>query len=950
MPESAEKILKGYGLEGAMKKGAVLLGAVLIALVLGVGAGYGATCPSVLELGAITGGGVGPGQVAVGPEGVYVTDALADKVVKYKRSGEFVTSRQESGPCYNAPPDTTCWNPTAIGVSPSGEVFVGNRPEDGSAGVVKVYDSSLNEVGVLGTVRTPMDVAADDELIYVVDGHRDTSVVKIYNAATPEREYLGQFGGHLRVPYLDPPQPGDLYKPVSVAINATNDTVVVVDRAWEATTDPYEPYISRAGAHLFTRDGVYIKTFVTYGDGTEIEKMNAPEGVAVDPVGRIYIVDTLGYDIHIFDADGTPLCTEYDGRPRLGGMDASGEGVVYLAAQAAGVLRYGVDGYVGMTVTSNPDPFDVSSDACGDPSATGGQVIIGNDGPGTLDWTIDSDVSWAVPAAGSGQITGAGSTAVDIGVDVTGLGAGEHVGTLTVRDQGATEYVTVRATVAEVPVMTVTGGPLSFTAENDVVTPSGAMLQVGFVNDPAGTAWSATDDSGWITTNAVGGPGDGMVDVSIDLTGLAGGSYTGHIMVDASCVSGAPAVVDVTLEYTVGGTIQVSTDPSNATYTITGPGGYTATGTGDAEHTGVEAGDYTIQYDALAGFVAPEDETKAVAAGEVTVFTGTYRDLRERNNVLVSIGALDRQNEPVVDEVGVYDENWTRRTVPVANETELYGEGTVTAAGDVDGDGVDEVIVSHADGVVSGYTNDGVKLGAWVDFHPFSYASGIDLAVGDVDGDGVDEIIAGAGKDADEAAVRVYKYDGITGVTDTGISFIAYAGSRGLKVAAGDVDGDGVDEILTAPRSSGKVPATVRVWKACGACPGGVADAGGFVSGVSLGDVDITAGDIDADGVDEIIVASKPARDKKAIATYTGSGVNLHEFTVEANTDYETSIAAGDTDYDGTAEIVCSDVDDGGMPMLMFFTADGTPLGEYPLSEDPNIERVNVSFGQVAGQ
>jgi hypothetical protein len=288
--------------------------------------------------------------------------------------------------------------------------------------------------------------------------------------------------------------------------------------------------------------------------------------------------------------------------------------------------------------------------------------------------------------------------------------------------------------------------------------------------------------------------------------------------------------------------------------------------------------------------------------------------------------------------------------VHVANDAELYGEGTVTAAGDVDGDGTDEIIVSHADGVVSGYTGDGAKLAAWVDFHPFGFASGVDLAVGDVDGDGVGEIIVGAGADADEPAVRVYAYDGLGGWSDTGISFLAYAGGSGLKVAAGDVDGDGVDEILTAPRGSSKVPATVRVWKACPACAGGVADAGGFVAGVSLSAVDLAAGDVDGDGVDEIIVASQPGKDAKAIATYSASGAELAEFTVVVDMGYETSIAAGDTDYDGTAEVVCSDVDASGTPVARMYTAQGQFLQEIQAFAGSNIENINVSFGQVVGQ
>jgi hypothetical protein len=530
------------------------------------------------------------------------------------------------------------------------------------------------------------------------------------------------------------------------------------------------------------------------------------------------------------------------------------------------------------------------------------------------------------------------------------------------------ETVEVTATIPEKPVLVVTGGPLAFTGDNGVVSPSGVSIQVGFINDTSGTVWSATKDQAWITVNPVGGSGSRTVDVSVDVTGLGSGSHTGHVMIESACALGSPVPVDVTLDNTMGGTIQVTTDPASATYSITGPNGYSETGTGGSEYTGVEAGDYTIHYDVIGGHKTPGDETRAVVAGEVTAFTGTYVDLRELNNVIVSIGGM-KPNESMVDEARVYygdpavpypdkygDANYN--AVHVANDTELYGEGTVTAAGDVDGDGTDEIIVSHADGVVSGYTGDGVKLAAWVDFHPFGFASGVDLAVGDVDGDGVGEIIVGAGADADEPAVRVYAYDGLTGWSDTGISFLAYAGGSGLKVAAGDVDGDGVDEILTAPRGSSKVPATVRVWKACPACAGGVADAGGFVAGVSLSAVDLAAGDVDGDGVDEIIVASQPGKDTKTIATYRYRATPIPPswdlvfppFEVSVDMGYETSIAAGDTDYDGTAEVVCSDVDASGTPVARMYTAQGQFLQEIQAFAGSNIENINVSFGQVVGQ
>lgn len=128
---------------------------------------------------------------------------------------------------------------------------------------------------------------------------------------------------------------------------------------------------------------------------------------------------------------------------------------------------------------------------------------------------------------------------------------------------------------------------------------------------------------------------------------------------------------------------------------------------------------------------------------------------------------------------------------------------------------------------------------------PKKMTDGARLALGDVDGDGMDEVIVASGKKMNER-VKIFEIDGT--LKTTLIPFPEKMTRKGLDVATGDVDGDGIDEIIVSKRD-GKALVTIMTET------GVKKDTFRAYEKKHLSGVNITAGDVDSDGMDEIITA-----------------------------------------------------------------------------------------------
>ncbi len=126
------------------------------------------------------------------------------------------------------------------------------------------------------------------------------------------------------------------------------------------------------------------------------------------------------------------------------------------------------------------------------------------------------------------------------------------------------------------------------------------------------------------------------------------------------------------------------------------------------------------------------------------------------------------------------------------------------------------------------------------------YRGGLELASGDIDGDGVDELIVTMSHGHE---VRVYNWQ------HQRISVFSPLGSKwtgGFAVTTGDLDGDGNQEIIVTPREGGgNAPVFLTTLH------GVVKASWRLYTGRYHGEMDIFGLDVDQDGYDELVAVGK---------------------------------------------------------------------------------------------
>ncbi|MBX9579612.1 MAG: Ig-like domain-containing protein [Gemmataceae bacterium] len=244
--------------------------------------------------------------------------------------------------------------------------------------------------------------------------------------------------------------------------------------------------------------------------------------------------------------------------------------------------------------------------------------------------------------------------------------------------------------------------------------------------------------------------------------------------------------------------------------------------------------------------------------------------------------------------------------------------GVYVAAGDVDGDGVGDIVTGPGIGgepvvrVVGG--RDGRDLPGATPYER-SFTGGVQVAAGDTDRDGAADLVVGTGVGG---GPRVQ----VLGGRDRRVlsDFFAYEDSfrGGVQVAAGDVDADGYADIVTGTSVGGGPRVRVFSGKTGAVLSDFFAYEDSFRGGVY-----VAAGDVDGDGYADIVTGTGVGGGPRVRVFSGRTGAVLSEFFA-----YEDSfrggvlVGAADFDGDGRADVAAG-TGPGGAPRVRVFS----PLG-----------------------
>ncbi|OGV97827.1 MAG: hypothetical protein A2W53_04645, partial [Nitrospinae bacterium RIFCSPHIGHO2_02_39_11] len=233
-------------------------------LLLSSSAVAGESAPTVTYSSTIKGGFSVPVHVAVDNKAnIYVTDPRNQRVHKFNPLGDLKLTIKGIS------------IPLGVAVDGQGNIYVGDDSNDN----VSIFDSTgkfLRKLGKgNGEFVMPNDIAIDSSTgrIYVTDSK--ANLVKVYN-----------FEGTLAFTI------SDILFPTGIHVDSQKGELLIVD-------------LINSQVKVFDLSGKFLRSFGSDGVGTGL--LSSPQGLTVDKMGNIYVVDSYKGWVQVFDSDGNSI-------------------------------------------------------------------------------------------------------------------------------------------------------------------------------------------------------------------------------------------------------------------------------------------------------------------------------------------------------------------------------------------------------------------------------------------------------------------------------------------------------------------------------------------------------------------------------------------------------------------------------------------------------------------
>lgn len=259
-----------------------------------------------------------------------------------------------------------------------------------------------------------------------------------------------------------------------------------------------------------------------------------------------------------------------------------------------------------------------------------------------------------------------------------------------------------------------------------------------------------------------------------------------------------------------------------------------------------------------------------------------------------------------------------------------FSRGVRVATDDFNADGVPDLVAGTSSGVTRVRVINGATLAILHDIRPFGpdFQGGVRVATGDVTGDGIPDVIVGAGPGG---APLVKVFDGKTGSATHETMVFDQSFIGGVNVAAGDFNLDGRDDIVVGAGTGG--PTTVRVFDGASGSQFKefVASQQQFVGGIR-----VAVGDVNGDGADDIVTGTGPGSSPE-VRVFDGRSTNPigDFFAYQPGFIGGVHVSTADLNNDGAAEILTGGGSEASVPVRVFTGLEGEVLAEtYVFGED----------------